>query len=136
MKIIKLLKIALLSVITSLSVSVGTAYEQGLSDFDVMQVAEAFASLDNHEQLMLLEVINQWDDYTTGKILIEVFKEMVKGEVANQFIERGKDVVESVKREYDSYQTESRERAERENARADMERGDKAEKMENFFRTC
>ncbi len=63
MKIIKFLKIASLSTIASLSMSVVTAYEPSLSDFDFMQVAEAFA-LDDQEQLMLLEAINQWDDFT------------------------------------------------------------------------
>ncbi len=141
MKTIKLLKIALLSVIMSSSVSVGTAYAQGFSDFDVMQqVAEAFASLDNHEQLMLLKTINQWDDYTSlVEVLIEIGKEAGKeigkqfdkdklvnqfvetvkevakeigtDELVNQFVERGKDVVEFAKRKYDSYQNERHERA-------------------------
>ncbi len=63
MKIIKFLKIASLSTIASLSMSVVTASESNSNDFDLMQVAEAFA-LDDQEQLILLEAINQWDDFT------------------------------------------------------------------------
>lgn len=93
-----------------------------LYDFESMQI-----DAQNYEELM--EDIGNWDDFASSAIIGQIVKEIIKGEIVNEFVQRSKDLAESAKREYDSYR-DSRERSESPRDREGRERAERLEQGE------